>query len=62
MTVAELIEVLRKLPQDMEVAYVNRCADDGADVINISSADIEAGPRWGYGAPRYPDNGVVVLG
>jgi hypothetical protein len=61
MTVAELIEVLRALPPGMQVAYVNRCADDGADVVTIDEANIEAGKRFGYGSCNYPEAGIVVL-
>jgi hypothetical protein len=61
MTVAELVELLRTLPPDMSVAYVNRCADDGAELMTVTEAEIRAGNRTGYGSCDYPAEGVVVL-
>lgn len=38
MNVRELIELLRALPPDMPVGYVNQCADDGNYFVPIDSA------------------------
>ena len=62
MTVAELIEALRAMPQDMQVGYVNRCADDGAELLTVDCVEVKAGKRMGYGSCDYPDAGIVVLG
>lgn len=60
-TVADLIELLKDMPQDMAVGYVNVCADEGTYVVTIDSADVFKDDGRKYAYPRYPKEGIVVL-
>jgi hypothetical protein len=59
-TVAELIEALRKMPPALPVGYVNDCADNGRCFVVIDRAEKDKRIVWRapYGS-RYTD--CVVL-
>lgn len=60
MTVAELIALLKTLPKDKPVGFINRCADDGSNFVTIDCAEVSTPAHWTHN-PGLPKTGAVVL-
>jgi hypothetical protein len=60
MTVAELIEALRAMPQDAPVGYVNQCADDGNYWVPIDCAENQGRGNWMRAPTNMPAKCVVL--
>lgn len=61
MTVAELIEALRTLPQDLPVIYFNECADDGMRSVSVDTAEVQTRQHWMRAPNGMPAECVVLL-
>lgn len=60
MTVAELIEHLKTLPQDAPVGYINQCADDGNYWVPIDCAAKQGRGNWMHAPTNMPAKCVVL--
>jgi len=60
MTVAELMDLLRTLPPDLPVGFVNQCADDGNYFVPIDCATKNGRGNWMYAPTNMPKTCVVL--
>ena len=63
MTVAELIELLKAMPPDAVVGFVNNCADYGDTFTHAGEPEFrrDTRDRWTRYPSNLPDGGAVLL-